>query len=206
MYHIKGVGTVLAGRVLSGSLKVGDEIKVVPHTGEVHKVRSLEMFHCSRHVALPGDVVGIVAGFKGAFSRGMVVCSPDSPLKATMCFTATVKILPTAKATIRRGCRPYVFCATNTFAVCVDALIARLDKHGQVEEDAPLAAKKGSTLLVRFVTEQPVCLDVYPSPVGRFLIRDGEETVAVGVIKSLEAQQAKNVQVLAKGAKKKYFK
>lgn len=44
------------GRVASGILKVGDEVELQPE-GIKSEVKSIEMYHTNREVALPGDVV-----------------------------------------------------------------------------------------------------------------------------------------------------
>ncbi len=51
VHKIRGVGTVIAGRIISGALHVGDEVVVVP-SGATAKVKSIEMF---KHTCAQGS-------------------------------------------------------------------------------------------------------------------------------------------------------
>jgi elongation factor 1-alpha len=206
VYKIPGVGTVLAGRILSGRLNIGDAVCVAPVSGNVHaKVKSMEIFHSARAVAIPGDIVGVSCAIPpGQLKRGMVLCKKGEELKGTLCFVAQLKILPQCKSKIRPGYRPYAFLVTNSFSIKFDALLSKLDKKGQVLEENPMEAVGGDSVMVRLVTETYQCVDVYPSPLGRFIVRDANETVALGLIKSIEAV-AKVAPAVPK-AKGKYFK
>ncbi|MGQ4892022.1 MAG: GTP-binding protein, partial [Candidatus Njordarchaeia archaeon] len=58
IFKIKGVGTVLTGRVETGILKVGDDVVIMP-PNKGGKVNSIEMHHEPLQEAIPGDNVGI---------------------------------------------------------------------------------------------------------------------------------------------------
>ena len=57
VYKIGGIGTVPLGRVATGILKIGDNIKFTP-SNIVSKVSSMEMHHVKKDTAEPGDIVG----------------------------------------------------------------------------------------------------------------------------------------------------
>ena len=67
VYKIGGIGTVLVGKVIEGSVKVGESIAVGPTRKEgpsgesalQFKVKSIEMHHVSLQSATEGDFIGI---------------------------------------------------------------------------------------------------------------------------------------------------
>lgn len=73
-FAIQGNGTILTGTVLSGSVKIGDEIEI-PSLQVVKKVKSMQMFKASVNFAAQGDRVGIrVNGLDASLvERGMGV-------------------------------------------------------------------------------------------------------------------------------------
>ncbi len=206
-YKIQGVGTVLSGRLLSGSVAVGDEVAVVGVAASV-KVKSIEIFHSSRQRAMAGDVVGIaVAVPLKDVNRGMVVCGAKDNLRSTTCFTAQLRILPQCLSLIKAKYRPFAFCCTATFAVQFEAILKKVDKAGKVIEENPRECRAGDIVVVRMSTECPVTLEEFPSPLGRFLIRDNGETIAIGRVHTVEAQQPKAPAAAAVVMKKgKHFK
>ncbi len=205
-YRISGLGTVVAGRILSGSVAVGDEVVLVGHAAPL-KVKSLEIFHSARARAVAGDVVGIcVAVPKGIFSRGMVLCHVRDPLRATTCFVAQLRVLPQCVATIRAGYRPFAFCCTATFSVRFEALLSTFDKAGKTLVESPAQVRGGDIVLVRLTTESPVTVEPFPSPLGRFLLRDGSETVCIGRVHHVEAVQPKAQAAVVMMKPKKHFK
>uniref|UniRef100_A0A671RL61 Elongation factor 1-alpha n=1 Tax=Sinocyclocheilus anshuiensis TaxID=1608454 RepID=A0A671RL61_9TELE len=61
-------------------------------------------------------------------------------------------------------------------------------RSGKKLEDNPKALKSGDAAIVEMIPGKPMCVEsfsTYP-PLGRFAVRDMRQTVAVGVIKSVE--------------------
>ena len=76
VHAIPGRGTVVTGRVTSGSLKVGNEVDVIGYSQQyTAKVSGIEMFHKTLEEAKAGDQMGILLkGLKrGDVRRGMCV-------------------------------------------------------------------------------------------------------------------------------------
>ena len=57
-FQIKGQGTVLTGTVLSGAIKVGDNIEL-PALKQEKKIKSMQMFRKPVQAVRQGDRVGI---------------------------------------------------------------------------------------------------------------------------------------------------
>merc|ERR1712002_810905 len=81
VHAIPGRGTVVTGRVTSGSLKVGNEVDVIGYSQQyTAKVTGIEMFHKTLEEAHSGDQMGVLArGLKkDDIRRGMVLAKPNS--------------------------------------------------------------------------------------------------------------------------------
>lgn len=207
-FKIKGVGTVVSGRVMSGVLRPGDDVKFAPG-GETCKVKSIEMFHQNRPIAQAGDIVGVAVSVNfDSVERGMVLTSQGDALKGVTCFIAQVKLLREAKVTVKKGYMPVIFLCTTSFPARFEKLISKSDARGALVEENPQQATGGDTLMVRMTTDVPVAVDTFANCpfLGRFCIRDNSKTVAVGVIKSIEAATAAKQAPSIAGKKGKYFK
>lgn len=53
--------------------------------------------------------------------------------------------------------------------------------------------KSGDAAIVKMIPSKPMCVEAFSDypPLGRFAVRDMKQTVAVGVIKSVEKAEAK---------------
>lgn len=81
VFSIKGRGTVLTGKIESGTLKVGDEISIQGKNGEKRTiVTGVEMFRKMMSQANAGDNVGILLKelSKQDVQRGDVILCPGS--------------------------------------------------------------------------------------------------------------------------------
>ncbi|NPA86967.1 MAG: translation elongation factor EF-1 subunit alpha [Candidatus Diapherotrites archaeon] len=185
---IKGVGTVLTGRVESGILRPGDKIILQP-IGLTGEVKSIEMHHQPLNEARPGDNIGFnVKGIgKDDVKRGDVVGHVDNPPTVAERFTAQVIVLyhPTA---ITAGYTPVFHIHTAQVAATFDKLLKKMDpRTGQVVEENPQFLKTGDAALVEIVPTKPVVVEKFQDfpALGRFAVRDMSKTVAVGIVKDV---------------------
>jgi selenocysteine-specific elongation factor len=76
-FKVKGFGTVLTGTILSGKVKVGDTVEIIP-VNLTGKVKSIRIFKEEFTVAGPGDRVGIaISGIDDSkLYRGCMACTP----------------------------------------------------------------------------------------------------------------------------------
>ena len=73
-------------------------------------------------------------------------------------------------------------------------LVEKIDRRtGKVMEASPKFVKSGDAAIVKLVSQKPLCVETYADypPLGRFAVRDMRQTVAVGVIKSVEKSEGK---------------
>lgn len=190
VYKIGGIGTVPVGRVETGVLKPGMVVSFAP-VDLTSEVKSVEMHHESLPEALPGDNVGFnVKGLSTKdIKRGNVASdSKRDPAKESVSFEAQVIVLNHPNE-IRAGYTPVVDCHTCHIACKFAALTSKIDKRtGKEIEKEPKAVKSGDAAMVHMVPTKPMCVESFAeyAPLGRFAVRDMRQTVAVGVVKSVE--------------------
>ncbi|USG99934.1 translation elongation factor EF-1 subunit alpha [Thermococcus argininiproducens] len=198
VYSIKGVGTVPVGRVETGKLKVGDVVIFEPASTIFHKpiqgeVKSIEMHHESMPEALPGDNIGFnVRGVgKNDIKRGDVAGHSNNPptvVRPKDTFKAQIIVLnhPTA---ITIGYTPVLHAHTTQVAVRFEQLLAKLDpRTGNIVEENPQFIKTGDSAIVLLRPTKPMVIEpVKELPqLGRFAIRDMGQTVAAGMVISIQ--------------------
>merc|ERR1712002_877111 len=85
----------------------------------------------------------------------------------------------------------------------VTELKEKIDRRsGKKMEDNPKFVKSGDAAMVVLTPSKPMCVESFSSypPLGRFAVRDMRQTVAVGVIKSVEKKETAGKET--KSAKK----
>ena len=190
VYKIGGIGTVPVGRVETGIIKPGMVVTFAP-PGVTTEVKSVEMHHEQLEQGVPGDNVGFnVKNVSVKEIRRGNVCgdSKNDPPKGAASFNATVIIL-NHPGQISAGYSPVLDCHTAHIACRFDELLEKNDRRsGKKLEDHPKSLKSGDAALVKFVPTKPMCVEAFTNypPLGRFAVRDMRQTVAVGVIKSVE--------------------
>lgn len=208
VYKIGGIGTVPVGRVETGILKPAMLVQFSPNA-LVTEVKSVEMHHEALQEALPGDNVGF--NIKNIavkdLRRGYVAgdSKVDPPMEATN-FTAQVIIL-NHPGQIAAGYAPVLDCHTAHIACKFSELKEKIDRRsGKKLEDGPKYVKSGDAAIVNMVPSKPLCVESFSDypPLGRFAVRDMRQTVAVGVIKTVQKKEVtvKTTKAASKALKK----
>ena len=67
-------------------------------------------------------------------------------------------------------------------------------------EDNPKMIKSGDSAIVAMIPQKPMCVETFAEypPLGRFAVRDMRQTVAVGVIRSVEKEEPADENVIKK--------
>jgi sulfate adenylyltransferase subunit 1 (EFTu-like GTPase family) len=190
VYKIGGIGTVPVGRVETGIIKAGMVVNFAP-SNVTTEVKSVEMHHEQLEQGTPGDNVGF--NIKNVsvkdIRRGNVASdSKNDPAKEAASFNAQVIVL-NHPGQIGAGYAPVLDCHTAHIACKFAELIEKIDRRtGKVMEASPKFVKSGDACITKLVPSKPMCVESYNEypPLGRFAVRDMRQTVAVGVIKSVE--------------------
>ncbi|KAH7076326.1 hypothetical protein BKA62DRAFT_733422 [Auriculariales sp. MPI-PUGE-AT-0066] len=209
VYKIGGIGTVPVGRVETGTIKAGMTVAFAP-SNVTAEVRSVEMHHQVLDVGEPGHNIGfnIKSVSVKDIRRGHVASdAKNDPAKEAASFVAQVIVLA-HPGQIAAGYAPVLDCHTAHIACKFAELIEKVDRRtGKVIEAGPKAVKNGDAAIVKMVPSKPMCVEAYTEypPLGRFAVRDMRQTVAVGVVRSVEKTDGKGVKAKPgeKAAKKK---
>jgi len=205
VYKIGGIGTVPVGRVETGVIKPGMVVTFAP-TGLTTEVKSVEMHHESLAEGLPGDNVGFnIKNVSVKEIRRGFVCSDskNDPAKEAASFVAQVIIL-NHPGQIAAGYSPVVDCHTAHIACKFGELLEKIDRRsGAKLEEAPKFVKSGDAAMIKMVPTKPMCVESFKEypPLGRFAVRDMRQTVAVGVIKSVDKTEKTSGKVTKSAAK-----
>ena len=175
VFTIDGRGTVVTGKIETGSLKVGQLVQIVGFFPSVSEVTctGLEMFHKSLDFAEAGENVGLLLrGLKRSdVHRGQVLAKPGS-LSAFRFFEAHVYVLTKDEGgrhtPFFSHYRPQLFCRTAD----ITATIFLTDQK---------MVLPGDHVLLRFQLLSPVALNLGLN----FAIREGGKTVGAGVVSQL---------------------
>ncbi|CAD6569703.1 MAG: translation elongation factor EF-1 alpha [Tremellales sp. Tagirdzhanova-0007] len=202
VYKIGGIGTVPVGRVETGIIKAGMVVKFAP-TNVTTEVKSVEMHHEQIPEGMPGDNVGFNVknvSIKDIRRGNVASDSKNDPAMEAASFNAQVIVL-NHPGQIGAGYTPVLDCHTAhisckaSLSFITDGLVAANDeiseidrRTGKVMEANPKFVKTGDAAIVKLISQKPLCVETYADypPLGRFAVRDMRQTVAVGVIKTVE--------------------
>ena len=166
------------------------------------------MHHEALTEALPGDNVGFNVKNVAVkdLKRGFVASnSKDDPAKEAANFTSQV-IIMNHPGQIGNGYAPVLDCHTSHIAVKFAELLTKIDRRsGKELEKEPKFLKNGDAGMIKMIPTKPMVVETFSEypPLGRFAVRDMRQTVAVGVIKSVEKKDPTGAKVTKSAAKKK---
>ena len=188
VYKIGGIGTVPVGRVEAGIIRPGITVKIAP-SGIKAEVKSVEVHHeCVPEVGA-GNNVGF--NLKNVtvkdLRRGDVASNADDePACNVSSFEAQI-IVMNHPGKITKGYCPVIDCHTAHVACKFVDIRDRMDrKTGKIIEAKPESLQNGDAAIVTMEPTKPLCVEPFADfpALGRFVIRDMKQTVAVGIIKS----------------------
>jgi len=190
-YRVLGIGTVIVGRIESGSAELYQELRIVP--GNIRtEMKSIEYFGESLSTASTGTGGGmsLMNVRKKEASRGHVASGRIDPAIECIAFEAQVILLGQARRIrVGVGYTPVMFCHTQSVATRFTAIHQSMDRiTGKVIEKNPKLVRAGEAFLATLTPVKPTVVetfDAYPS-LGRFALRDLSATIGVGVIKSVQ--------------------
>ncbi|PSD67951.1 translation elongation factor EF-1 subunit alpha, partial [Acinetobacter pittii] len=205
VYKIGGIGTVPVGRIETGTIKPGMVVTFAP-SNVTTEVKSVEMHHQQLPEGFPGDNVGFNVKNVSVkeIRRGNVAGdSKNDPPQGAASFNAQVIVL-NHPGQIGAGYAPVLDCHTAHIACKFSELLEKIDRRtGKSVESSPKFVKSGDAAIVKMIPSKPMCVEAFTDypPLGRFAVRDMRQTVAVGVIKSVEKTTGGTGKVTKSAAK-----
>lgn len=180
VYSIQGRGTVVTGKIESGSISLDTAVKVIGFGKRVEStVIGIESFHKSTTTAHAGHNVGILLrGVKrDEVTRGQVLVKHYFDSKPTESFIAQIYLLKGNEGgrskPVYENYRPQFYIRTADVTGSFNFL---------EEEDFSGLIKPGETKKIRVKVENSLCLKENL----RFVIREGQKTIGNGFIVSLD--------------------
>ncbi len=188
VYEITGIGTVPVGKIVTGIMKKGSKVIVLPgRTGKgvEGELKTIEMHHEMLDTAEAGDNVGVnIRGVgKKDVARGDVICEASNPVPVVEEFIATITVInhPTVLA---KGYTPVFHIHTAQVPCQITELISQINPAtGEVIKEHPDFLKNGDVARVKISPKGNLCLETQKSnpAMSRFSIRDAGATVAAGM-------------------------
>jgi len=188
VYEITGIGTVPVGKIVSGVMKKGSKVMVLPgRTGKgiEGELRTVEAHHEQLDEAVAGDNVGInIRGVgKKDIARGDVVCDAGKPVPVVEEFEATITVI-NHPSVLAKGYTPVFHIHTAQVPCQITELISQIDpRTGETIKENPDFLKNGDAAKVRIQPKGNLALETQSDNpfMARFSIRDAGQTVAAGI-------------------------
>ena len=189
VFRSQSLGVTVAGRVDSGAVIKGDSVLVLPQ-GETVSVRGVEVNGEQVAVGRVGENVEV--GLKDLTDPALLIpgswlCDPHHPIPLTQRFRA--QILTTALSRVLlSGTNCIMYTQSAAEEVTLAQLVAVLDsRDGRVVSAKPRLLGRGVTAVVEVVCKRQICIELYKEyrELGRFSLRRGTETVAVGIVQEI---------------------
>jgi elongation factor 1-alpha len=190
IYHIKGVGTIVAGRVEQGTLRPGDVVGFVPVGLDNKKVFSIEEHHKSLPFAGPGDSIGISIKGLGKDEHvnpgDIMFLEKEGMLNPVKEFTAFVQVQE-HPGVLKPGYCPLVFSRTAKVPCKMTKILWKQSKKtgGERLENPPHLIQFENAEVV-FEPQAPLFLEPFDqcAALGRLAVMDSNRLKMLGKVSS----------------------
>ncbi|XP_077862239.1 eukaryotic peptide chain release factor GTP-binding subunit ERF3A-like isoform X2 [Saccoglossus kowalevskii] len=186
----KDMGTILLGKIESGSISKGQSVILMPNKMPV-EILAVISDDDDATVANTGENVKIkVKGVEeDDVLSGFVLCDPVNICHTGRVFDAQIVIIE-YKSIICPGFNAVMHIHTCVEEVQIKALLALVDKKsGTRSKQRPRFVKQDQIVIARLETSGVICMETFKDfpQMGRFTLRDEGKTIAIGkVLKLLE--------------------
>lgn len=175
------------GRVEAGKIRPGMTVRFAP-SGITAEVKSVEVHHeCVPEVGAGNNVGFNVKNVSAKdIGRGDVASNADEePAYNVSSFEAQV-IIMNHPGKITKGYCPVIDCHTAHVACKFVDIRDKMDRRGKIVDPNPESIQNGDAAIVTLEPTKPLCVEAFADfpALGRFVIRDMKQTVAVGIIKT----------------------
>jgi len=193
VFSLPETGTVIAGKIENGEVKIGDEIGVSPCFTDVKmkaKVKAIEWQHRKVEYAKHGMDIGLSFNnqsqtfTKRSLKKGYIVTDLKNEIKPIKEFKAKILILnhPTE---IKEGYMPLLYCHQARIPCKIKKIDSLIDTEtGKEISKNPSKLKKNQRGIVTIEPLKPFVAELAKNipKLGRFALRDSNQTMAAGEI------------------------
>lgn len=185
----KDLGTIVEGKIESGSVKKNAQLLMMPAKTTVE----VSAIYNENEQEIPGAIVGeqVKLKLKGMeddeIAVGSVLTSASNPVRAVTRFEAQVAIVE-IKSILTAGYNCVMHVHTAIEEVTFTKLLHKLEKGTNRKSKRPPAfAKKGMKIIAELEVANPVCIETFANlpQLGRFTLRDQGVTIAIGKVTKL---------------------
>ncbi|CAK9206057.1 unnamed protein product [Sphagnum troendelagicum] len=184
----RDMGTVVMGKIESGSVRRGDTLMIMPNKATV-KVVTVYRDNDEVNYARPGENLRIrLSGIEEEdISPGFVISSVRSPIPAVLEFDAQLQILELLdhKAIFTAGYKAVLHIHAVVEECEIMGLLHQIDpKTKKPIRKKVLFVKSGAVVVVRIQVNELICVEKFEDfpQLGRFTLRDEGKTVAIGKV------------------------
>ena len=181
-FSVPGVGTVVGGQLISGTIKVGDKLLIGPNNGKYDQVQ-VRSIHCKRvpvQTVNYGSYVciGLRKVDRKSIRRGNVLLSLKSKPLAVREFDADITVLKTHSTTIRNGYEPIIYINMTRQSAKIIKINDKINARESLDNDDSILRtgdKATATFRFRYRSE-------YLKSGSKLLMVDGHCKI-IGVVK-----------------------
>ncbi|XP_073350292.1 G1 to S phase transition 1, like [Pagrus major] len=188
----KDMGTVILGKLESGSISKAQQLVMMPNR-HVVEVLSLLSDDVETDDAGPGE--NLKLRLKGIEEEeilpGFILCNAENLCHSGRTFDAQIVIIE-HKSIICPGYNAVLHIHTCIEEVQITALICLVDKKsGEKSKTRPRFVKQDQVCIARLRTAGTICLETFKDfpQMGRFTLRDEGKTIAIGKVLKLVAER-----------------
>ncbi|XP_005088235.1 eukaryotic peptide chain release factor GTP-binding subunit ERF3B [Mesocricetus auratus] len=184
----KDMGTVVLGKLESGSIFKGQQLVMMPNKHSV-EVLGIVSDDAETDLVAPGENLKI--RLKGIEEEeilpGFILCEPSNLCHSGRTFDVQIVIIE-HKSIICPGYNAVLHIHTCIEEVEITALISLVDKKsGEKSKTRPRFVKQDQVCIARLRTAGTICLETFKDfpQMGRFTLRDEGKTIAIGKVLKL---------------------
>ncbi|XP_006876415.1 PREDICTED: eukaryotic peptide chain release factor GTP-binding subunit ERF3B-like [Chrysochloris asiatica] len=184
----KDMGTVVLGKLESGSIFKGQQLVMMPNKHNV-EVLGILSDDAETDSVVPGENLKI--RLKGIEEEeilpGFILCDPNHLCHSGRTFDVQIVIIE-HKSIICPGYNAVLHIHTCIEEVEITALISLVDKKsGEKSKTRPRFVKQDQVCIARLRTAGTICLETFKDfpQMGRFTLRDEGKTIAIGKVLKL---------------------
>jgi len=199
--YAEGKGVVARGRVVQGFVQVGDKVKVLP-LADPALISKLEHLQAPTDpggssgadrlsVAIAGDTVELVLANVDPMrvAVGNIVVDPTHLPPIATRAKAKILVMDNLTVPIIRGAQVLFHMHSIDVPAALTKLVALLKPDGTILKERPRALTSGSSAMIelKLSDNTKIVMDKFQEcrALGRFVLRRGGDTIAVGVIEEI---------------------